>query len=708
MVAKVIWLLAAASLWAASSPPVFVSYLGGPGADNGWSVAVDASGNIYVAGGTFITKLSPDGSTILYSIHFGNDQNPAGAVGIQVDAAGNAYVTGGINSADFPTTPGAYRTSPGLGFIAKLDPTGRVIYSAVISAGPSAIAIDAAGSAYVTGIADASFVATPGAYQRSLAPGTCPGLSPLSANAPCSDAFVLKLRPDGSAPVYATFLGGTDNDRALAIAVDAGGNAIVTGDTESSNFPVTANAIQTAFHGKITLGPMTYGDGFVTKLNAAGSGLVYSTYLGGANRDLGAALALDPAGNAYVGGSTESPDFPTTPGVLNPTYIGSVPRIPGGGGDGFVTKIDPAGRLVYSTFINFYTGAIAVDGGGYAYLESPAPGPCVHPAISILSPHADAVVDSGAPGAGSSGSSQLVLDGKGFAYVTGNTGAQVFFATPGAVRSQPGGGGSDAYAAKIALANDVRLFVGCGVNAATQWPGEISLIPDGTVAPGEIFAIYGTALGPDTGVAAKVSGGVVAAALAGTRVLFDGIPAPLLWVQANQVNLVVPFAVQAPATAMTIERNGATYGPWKLPVADAVPGIFTMDASGNGQAAVFNEDGTLNAASNPARKGSVIAFYATGAGRMEPAMADGALAPPGLPLPKPRLGVSALIGNLNAPLEFVGAAPGIVAGGIQVNVRVPDGTPAGAAVPLVLYVGNYGSGVPGYSFLPGRATIAVQ
>jgi uncharacterized protein (TIGR03437 family) len=708
----------------------FVSYLGGAAADFGRSVAVDAAGNIYVAGGTdsgdfptppgspkavipsgrsmaFVTKLSPDGSTILYSTFLGGDGGSF-ASGIQVDAAGNAYVTGDA-AANFPTTPGAYRNSPAWGFIAKLSPAGDwLVYSAVISSPPRAIAIDAAGSAYVTGIAEPTFASTPGAYQRSLAPGICPGIRPTQAYTPCFDSFVLKLRPDGSAPAYATFLGGTDNDATWAIAVAAAGNAIVTGDTESGDFPVTAGAIQSSFHGKIPLIPgSAYGDGFVTKLNANGSGLVYSTYLGGANRDAGMALALDGAGNAYVAGITESADFPTTPGVLHATFIGTPPIIPGSGGNGFVTKIDPGGRLVYSTFLLGYTGAIAVDGGGYVYLEATAPGPCASPAISILSPRADAMVDSGTSGVGLSGSSLLALDGKGFAYVAGNTESQVFFATPGSMQAQYGGA-SDAFVAKLVLSGNARTSVACAVNSATQWPGLISLAANGTVAPGEIFTIYGTALGPDTGVPAQINGGAVATALGGTRVLFDGIPAPLLWAQGSQINAVVPFAIQAPSTAMTIERNGVTYGPWKLPVAPAVPGIFTIDSSGNGQAAVFNQDGTLNSPSNPAHRGSVIVIYATGAGQMDPPMADGAIAPLALPLPKPRLGIAVRVGGFDTTVQYAGAAPGLVAGAIQVNALVPDGVPVGDAVSLVLYADGYGSGLPGYTFLAGRATVAIR
>jgi len=710
----------------------FVSYLGGSGGDLGTSVAVDGAGNIYVAGSAgsddfpvtpgalkttkpsgvssaFVTKFSPDGSTILYSTYLGGDSG-IGATGLQVDAAGNAYVSGSAGT-NYPTTSGAYKTSPAAGFITKLGPAGdRLIYSAVISAIPDTIAVDAAGAAYVAGDADASFVTTPGAFQPALKPGTCPGTFPLSFNAPCGDGFVLKLRPDGSAPVYATYLGGTDNDTAAAIAVDAAGNAIVTGSTVSSDFPVTADAMQPKFHGKITLGPESFGDAFVTKLNASGSGLVYSTYVGGLGWDEGTVLALDGAGSVYIGGITQSGDFPATAGVLHPVYLGQPPLMPGGVGNGFLTKLDAAGRLLYSTFLPG-NPAIAVDGGGYVYLETPPTGACARPAVSILGPRADALVESGAAGVVPGASSPLVVDGKGFAYVAGTTGAPVFLATPGSAQAQYGGGISDAFVAKIAVGSGVgagRAWVSCAVNSATAWPGPISVTADGTVAPGEILTIYGSGLGPDAGVAAVASGGGVASVLGGTRVWFDGVAAPLLWAQGGQINAVVPFAVRAPATVLTIERGGATYGPWKLPVADAVPGIFTMDGSGNGQAAVFNQDGTVNSPGNPAARGSTIVLYATGAGQMDPPMADGALAPLALPLPKPRLGVGVRMGGYDAGVAYAGAAPGQVAGVVQVNAVVPAGAPLGDAVAVVLYVGNYASGVPGYAVLGGRATVAIR
>src|SRR5207245_880879 len=143
------------------------------------------------------------------------------------------------------------------------------------------------------------------------------------------DAFVTKLDTAGTALVYSTFLGGGDFDAGYGIAVDAAGNAYVTGRTDSANFPTTMGAFDTTFHG----GPA---DTFVTKLNGAGTALVYSTFLGGSSEDEGQGIAVDVAGNAYVTGSTASADFPATPGAFDTTFNG-------GGFDAFVTKLNAAG-----------------------------------------------------------------------------------------------------------------------------------------------------------------------------------------------------------------------------------------------------------------------------------------------------------------------------------------------------------------------------
>jgi uncharacterized protein (TIGR03437 family) len=695
---------------------VFATYLGGSGSDVGESVGVDAAGNIYVSGTTsstnfpvttgqspsqnpgnptnmaFVVKLSSDGTKILYSTLIAG---ASGAVMV-VDASGNAYLAG---SGTAPTTAGAYQTTPAYGFIAKLNPTGdQLLYSALISGNPSAIAMDSAGATYVTGstVRGSSFVTTTGAFQTTYTPRTCP-ISDLLEPTECSTAFVLKLKSDGSAPVYATLLGGSGPDQGIAIAVDANGNAVITGSTASANFPVTANAIQSTFHGAITFGPEVGGDGFVTKLNADGSALVFSTYLGGTLIDYGAALAIDPANNIYVSGGTQSGDFPTTPGAYETVWpIAGVSAEPMS--VGFVAKITPTGSLVYSTFIPAQ-GAIAVDQAGYVYLNTEIPFPNeVVPyrtaAVAILNPAGSAIVSSGASGVGLGGSSPMALDGKGYVYETGQVGIELFFATPGTVGPNYLGGNYDAYVMKIALANGpVPMWIAAAVNAATQSLGPAVLdwgYGLGTIAPGEIITIYGAMLGPDTGVAAA-GGAALPTLLGGTSVSFDDTPAPLLYAQAGQINAIVPFEVQGSSTAMTVEYHGTSYGPLTLPVNTTIPGIFSLDGSGAGQAAVRNQDGSLNSVSNPAARGSVISIYATGTGLMNVPTIDGALTSLTPPFPATQLSIGVEIGGVPATIQYSGAAPGLVAGAIQVNAYVPQGAPSGTAVPIVLSVGGYPS-----------------
>jgi hypothetical protein len=270
----------------------------------------------------------------------------AGGTGVAVDAAGNAYVTGGGN---VPTTPGAFQTSPRNMFVAKFNPcasgTASLVYSTYLGgsgrdgtgfdenvlidgaqkAGP-AIAIDGSGDAYLTGYTTSQdFPTTPGAYQtQNHSPQTGTPFTSIG------DAFITKLNATGTGLVYSTYLGGSVNDGAAGIAVDANGDADVTGWTWSSDFP-TRRSLQATNAGGA--------DAFVATLDPSGSRLLFSTYLGGSGNDWGYPIALDPAGNAYVAGRTGSTNFPTTPGAVQTTA-----------GGGFVFKIAaPAGPALTVT-----------------------------------------------------------------------------------------------------------------------------------------------------------------------------------------------------------------------------------------------------------------------------------------------------------------------------------------------------------------------
>ncbi len=313
---------------------IYSTYLGGGYWDGGHGIAVDGTGNAYVTGFTrstnfptqnplqptfgggyddaFVTKLNPDGSALVYSTFLGGSDSDWGH-GIAVDGAGNAYVTGSTISTNFPTRSPLQPTFGGDAFVAKLNPDGSaLIYSTYLGGGNydrgEGIAVDGAGNAYVTGYTYSSDFPTRSPLQPTLGGAL--------------NAFVTKLNPDGSALVYSTYLGGSDGNWGEGIAVDGAGNAYVTGYTYSSDFP-TRSPLQPTFGGD-------YDDAFVTKLNAAGSALVYSTFLGGSSDDWGSGIAVDGAGNAYVTGRTSSTNFPTR-SPLQPTLGGTV--------DAFVAKI---------------------------------------------------------------------------------------------------------------------------------------------------------------------------------------------------------------------------------------------------------------------------------------------------------------------------------------------------------------------------------
>jgi hypothetical protein len=320
---------------AAGTQIIYATYLGGSGYDSGESITVDAAGNAYVTGTTsstdfpttpgayqtsgrgsstiFVAKLNSTGRAQAYSTYIGNGEDGGRAStprGIAIDAAGNAYVTGGTNTLNFPITPGAFRSMPGdrpfisLAFVTKLNASGTaLVYSTYLGPGNGlGITVDAAGHAYVGGNTGGDFPTTPGAYQPVF-------------RGERNDGFVMKLNPQGSGLIYSTYLGGTKDESIGSIAIDAGGNAYVTGGTFSSDFPTTPGAFSTSARS-------TFSKAFVTKLNVAGSGLVYSTYVSGRGLDSGRSIALDAAGNAYVAGSTASADFPT---------VNAVQRTNGGG-----------------------------------------------------------------------------------------------------------------------------------------------------------------------------------------------------------------------------------------------------------------------------------------------------------------------------------------------------------------------------------------
>jgi hypothetical protein len=319
---------------------VYSSLLGGDSSDFAAGIAVDPRGDAYVTGHTssadfpttpravdrvlgapsdaFVAKLTGDGSALGFSTFVGGAGDDDGT-GIALDPRGSAYVIGGTDSPDFPTTSGAFdRTFGGFfdAFVVKLARDGSALGYATLLGGADGdigmgIAVRPRGDAHLAGrTGSPDFPTTPGAHDRSYGGGF-------------SDGFVATLAADGSALGFSTFLGGSFDDEAAAIAVDPPGHRYVTGFTQSSDFPITPGA----FDAK-----RDFIDAFVTKLERDGSAPAYSTFLGGAASDSGHGIAADASGRAYVAGDTRSADFPTTPGAFDTTY---------GGGffDGFVTVL---------------------------------------------------------------------------------------------------------------------------------------------------------------------------------------------------------------------------------------------------------------------------------------------------------------------------------------------------------------------------------
>jgi uncharacterized protein (TIGR03437 family) len=212
----------------------------------------------------------------------------------------------------------------------------------------------------------------------------------------------------------------------------------------------------------------------------------------------------------------------------------------------------------------------------------------------------------------------------------------------------------------------------------------------GILGAGTITSIYGQGLGPDTAVFPQlVSGGLVPTEVSTVRVLFDGIPGPILYAQARQVNTVIPWSLFGRTTVrVEVEYRGNRSAAVQIQLYDASPGIFSVDGSGVGQGAILNQDGTVNSTLNGAPIDSAVAIFATGMGQTEPLGVDGAI--PTSVLPKPTLPVSVLLGNVEAVVEYAGAAPYLVSGAMQVNVRIPRGLQPGAYA-LTLRIGRFSS-----------------
>jgi len=436
-----------------SGAVLYSTYLGGPCGDVANDVAVDAAGNAYVTGranvlcfmsldrsGVLVAKLGPTGSPVYALVFGGMYADTSVGEAIAVDAQGRAYVTGTATTADFPTTPGAFRTLgcsdlglPGYGdgFVAKVSPAGALEYSTFLCGSgydaPYDIALDAAGNIVIAGTTGSGDFVTSNPLQATS------GTHPTGRT-----GFVSKLAAAGTHLIYSTYLGGTINDWLVGVAVDGQGNVYVTGETESTDFPTTPGTLQPQRGNLFCLSELCT-DAFVSKINAAGSALVYSTYLYGEGDDGGRKIAVDTAGNAYVVGQTASLHFP----IRDAFQAASRVRGPT---DAFVAKLNANGtKVLHSSYLGGSGGASPLTGADEAVA--------------------------------------VAVDAAGNAYVAGSTRSFDLPTTPGAFQSAIGGGVCDYFGGPCGDAFIAKVSAG---GPGPTAPTRVSVTPDQVVPGGTL------------------------------------------------------------------------------------------------------------------------------------------------------------------------------------------------------------------------------
>ncbi len=664
---QLLFLTLLANVLCAANAPRF-AFTFAAGNFGGTSVAVDSSGNTYLAGSvvgspfaatpgayqslnaggtcygsgigsvpqpipcrnTFVIKLDPSGA-VAFATYFGGSAN-ADATAIAVDSHGDVYVAGTVeadpaNPLSFPVTPGAafpltsiQGTAGNVAYLAKLNALGTQLEYSTLIPGifyPS-IAVDAAGNAFFTAQWSpdfGSFPATGGAYQ------TAPGNS-------VSATVIGKLNPSGSALMYGTYLSGTMGySYGQGIAVDAAGNVLTGGTTSASDFPATAGQFSTS-DGDASGG---YRNLYLAKLSPDGGNLIYATLLGPGQ----GGMVLGPSGDIYF--ACWSTAFPVTSGGFG---------LPGGTGN-YLVHVSPDGSSVLNAiYLPFALNGLDVDAAGNAYIvgsgsaqttagafqPSPSDNQTNQLVVAKITPDGQV---AGATYVGVSGNPSIAAERDGSVIVAG------------AVASGDPGAGA---------------FLAANFFPAITLENAASYVAN-TAVPGEIATIRGYGIGPATGVASSPAAG-----LGGVQVYFDNFPAPLIYAQAGQINAQVPWEIAGQAaTQMRILYNGAEAGAAVVPVGAALPGLFYIE----------NSDGSFNSPSNPARAGDYVAIYGTGAGVMSPPGVTGNSWPLA-PLSSLTQSVTATVGGEAARVLYSGSAPTLESGFFQIGVQLPADLTAAA------------------------------
>ena len=671
---------------------LYSTFFGGSRDDQPGSMAIDSTGNIYLGGSTastnfrvtngvaqgtnaggdtdgFVVKLNPDASSVIFSTYLGG--NSADAInGLAVDRSGNVYVTGVTSSLNFPVNTGSFNTfyrGNSDAFVAKLNPQGSgLVFSGFLGGSrfdsASSIALDADGSVYVTGQTNSNdFPTTNGAFQSVRF-----GFD--------LDVFVTKINPAGSGLLYSTFLAASGDEAGNAIAVDSQNTAFVVGITNSFNFPVTRGAFQ------LTCGRNT--DAFVTRVNASGSGLVYSSCLGGTSDDGANAIFLDSASNAFVAGTTSSSNFVTSATAYQKNC--------GRGRDAFLTKWTPDGtNLYYSTCLGGGSDdsgfGVTADTAGNAYLTGQTASgdfPVTPDAIQStkgsdidafaakLDPNGATLLSSTFLGGGGADRGvAIALDLSGNGFVFGSTASNDFVTTAGALQGSRSGG-VDLFLTRLDFTFNPAVNPDGIVNGAT--------FAAGAVGTGSIASIFGVDLAVGTSFATSVP---LPTTLGGTQVTVNDQPVPLFFVSPTQINFQLP-TLSAGTVNAVVKISSYSTAPRSFTVAAAAPAIFRQGDTN--RALAQNQDLSLNGPSSPAAAGSVIVVYLTGIGPVDNPVAPGAPTP-NSPLARPLLPVAATIGGQAVDIQFIGLTPGF-AGLAQANLRVP--TLSAGDYPLVITIGS--------------------
>jgi uncharacterized protein (TIGR03437 family) len=635
-----------------------------------------------------VMKADPSGNQIWGTLLGGPTADSATALAIASN--GNVAFTGSTGG-QFPTTPGAAigSSTSARVFAAMVTADGsKFVYSTYLpeSVGASsAIAVDAAGNAYIAGKTSSGH------------------------------ASIVKLSADGSTIVYTATLAGSGADAVTAIAADSAGNAYVTGQTTSPDFPVTAGAFQQHLNGSQNC--------FLVKLDPSGI-VLSSTYFGGSGSDNPSSIAVDGAGNIDLAGTTSSLDLPTTQGTMQASVI--VPAWNNSSPAGFVAQFAPDGfSLKWASYVmssefqptgaifDVGVSALGVGAGGDVYIggltgpgfpvTASAPVVCFQGSTNHTNGFLAHLNSNGAlmdaTYLGNSAGGDIAFVG-GLLPLPGGTVLIGWRGTPVGVVSniQFGSGG---WTAPACLSNDV-------LNSAT-------LSGSGGIAPGELITLTGFGIGPDMGVAYQPDAqGNIPTQLAGVQVLFDGAPVPILYAQSRQINAIAPAGLAVNGTThIMVTYNDQQFGPAAAQATFGSPGILRLQIGQSAQAAAINQDGTLNGPTNPAARGSVVAVWGTGYGQTNPQCLTGGLnLPDAAPLSP---GISALILNVDpgggpglpTAVTYAGSAPTLPCGLVQVNFQVPVDIAPGTFSFLAWIQFVDGNSTTGYDPQIG-ATIAVK